>query len=299
MANSISLVTKFLAILDELYKKESLTASMDAPTKPVEFGGAAAVNVLKLSTVGLGTYSRATGYPAGDVTAAWETLTLAASRGRALSVDRMDDEETLGMAFGKLAGEFMRVNVAPEVDAYRFSKYASWSGISEVGSPAALTTAAGVLAAFDVAMAQLDADEVPAEGRKLFIVTGNYNLLKASITRELNTNQTIADRRLTNLDNVEIIPVPQTRFYKGITLDAGASASAGGFAKTGTTGRDINFLLLHPSAVLQAVKHDNMKYFSPDANQTADAHLLQYRLYHDAFVYTNHVKGVYSHIKDS
>lgn len=297
MANSIALVTKFLAILDELYKKNSLTASMDAPTKPVEFGGAAAVNVLKLSTVGLGTYSRATGYPAGDVTAAWETLTLAASRGRALSVDRMDNEETLGMAFGKLADEFMRVNVAPEVDAYRFSKYASWSGIS-APTPAALTTAAGVLAAFDVGMGQLDADEVPAEGRKLFIATPLYQLLKGSISRSIE-NQNSADRRLYNLDGVEVIPVPQTRFYKGITLDAGSSSSAGGYAKTGSTGRDINFLLMHPTAVLQAVKHDNMKYFSPDVNQAADAHLLQYRLYHDAFVYENHVDGIYAHIKDS
>jgi len=299
MANSISLVTKFLAILDELYKNISVTARLDSPTKPVEFGGAAAVNVLKLSTVGMGTYSRATGYPAGDVTAAWETLTLAASRGRALSIDRMDDEETLGMAFGKLAGEFMRVSVVPEVDAYRFSKYASWSGVSEVGSPADLTTSAAVLAAFDVAMTQLDADEVPADGRLCYMATSKYNLLKGAITRELNANQLVADRRLSMLDNVEIIPVPQTRFYKGITLDAGASASAGGFSKTASTGRDINFLILHPTAVLQAVKHDNMKYFSPDVNQTADAHLLQYRLYHDAFVYDNHVKGIYSHIKNS
>lgn len=298
MANSIALVTKFLAILDELYKLNSLTSRLDAPTKPIEFGGANAVNVLKLSTVGLGTYSRATGYPAGDVTAAWETLTLAASRGRALSVDRMDDEETLGMAFGKLAGEFMRVNVAPEVDAYRFSKYASWSGISEVASPAALTTAAAVLAAWDVGMAQMDSDEVPPEGRITFMSGAIYQLLKASVSRSLG-NETSADRRLFSLDGVDIIPVPQARFYKGITLDAGATASAGGFTKTTSTGRDINFMILHPTAVLQAVKHDNMKYFSPDVNQTADAHLLQYRLYHDAFVYTNHVDGVYSHIKDS
>ena len=298
MANSIALVTKFLAILDDLYKKNSLTASMDAPTKPVEFGGAAAVNVLKLSTVGLGTYSRATGYPAGDVTAAWETLTLAASRGRALSVDRMDNEETLGMAFGKLADEFMRVNVTPEVDAYRFSKYASWTGITEVATPAALTTAAAVLAAFDVAMGKLDDDEVPPTGRKFFIATPLYQLLKGSITRSLE-NQNSADRRLFMLDDVEVIPVPQTRFYKGITLNAGATSNAGGFAKTASTGRDLNFLLLHPTAVLQAVKHDNMKYFDPDTNQAADAHLLQYRLYHDAFVYDNKVKGIYSHVKDS
>jgi hypothetical protein len=298
MANSIALVTKFMAILDELYKKESLTARMDAITKPVDFGGASAVNVFKVSAVGLGTYSRATGYPAGDVTGTWETLTLAASRGRALSVDRMDDEETLGMAFGKVAGEFMRTMVAPEIDAYRFSKYASWASISEVGTPVALTTAANVLAAFDVAMGQLDDDEVPAEGRLCYMANPIYRLLKGSLTRAW-ANENGIDRRIVTLDGAEIIPVPQTRFYKGITLDAGATSSAGGFTKTATTGRDINFMLLHPSAVIQAVKHEKTKYFDPDTNQTADAHLLQYRIYHDAFVEENKVDGIYSHIKDS
>lgn len=289
MANTIALVTKFLAILDEVYKKNSLTSIFDAPTKPVEFGGAAAVNVLKLSTVGLGTYSRATGYPAGDVTAAWETLTLAASRGRALSIDRMDDEETLGMAFGRLADEFMRVNVAPEVDAYRFSKYASWSGISSP-SQAALADAAAVVAALRVGTTQCDEDEVPDEGRVLFITP----TLKGYIDDQDTTKSKEVLSRFS-----QVIQVPQTRFYKGVTLDAGSSSSAGGFSKTASTGRDINFMIVHPTAVLQAVKHDNMKYFSPDQNQTADAHLLQYRLYHDAFVYDNHVDGVYAHIKNS
>lgn len=289
MTNSISLVTKFLAILDELYKKESVTSSMDSPTKPVEFGGAAAVNVLKLSTVGLGTYSRATGYPAGDVTAAWETLTLAASRGRALSVDRMDDEETLGMAFGKLAGEFMRVNVAPEIDAYRFSKFASWSNISSP-SEAALADAAAVVAALRVATNTMDEDEVPEEGRKLFITP---TLLGYVADQDTTKSKEVLARFS------EIIKVPQTRFYKGITLNAGATASAGGFTKTVSTGRDLNFMVIHPTAVLQAVKHENTKYFSPEVNQTADAHLMQYRIYHDAFVYENHVDGVYAHVKNS
>src|SRR5690242_10322837 len=115
-ANSISLASKFQPILDEIYKEASLTASMDAPTKPVDFGGASAVNVFKTSVVGLGTYNRGTGYAAGDVTGTWETLTLAASRGRSFSIDRMDDEETLGMAFGTVAGEFIRTAVVPEVD---------------------------------------------------------------------------------------------------------------------------------------------------------------------------------------
>lgn len=298
MANSISLAEKFQPILDEIYKNASLTAVMDAPTQPIDFAGANVVKVFKTSVVGLGTYSRATGYPAGDVTGTWESLTLAASRGRAFSIDRADNDETLGQAFGTLAGEFIRTAVVPEVDAYRFSKYASWSGITEIGTPATLDTAAKVIAAFDVAMGQLDADEVPAEGRKLFISTVCYNLLKAAITRSL-ANETGADRRVMMLDNVQVIPVPQVRFYKGITLDAGSSSSAGGFTKTSSTGRDINFLLLHPSAVLQATKLASLKIFSPEENQSADAWLFQYRLYHDAFVYDSKVKGVYSHIKAS
>lgn len=295
---SIALAAKYQPILDEVYKNASLTAFMDAKTKPVDFGGASAVNVFKTSMVGLGKYNRASGYPAGDVTGTWETLTLSKERGRAFSIDRMDDEESLGEAFGTLAGEFIRTQVVPELDAYRFSTYASWTGITEVGTPAALDNGSKVLAAFDVAMAQLDADEVPAEGRVCFIETQCYNYLKGSLTRTLGA-QTSADRRIFELDGVKVVPVPQARFYKGVTLNDGATSNAGGFAKTASTGRDINFLLLHPSSVLQVTKLADLKVFTPEQNQTADAWLIQYRLYHDAFVYDNKVKGIYSHIAAS
>jgi len=294
---SIALAAKYQPILDEVYKNASLTAFMDAKTKPVDFGGASAVNVFKTSMVGLGKYNRASGYPAGDVTGTWETLTLSKERGRAFSIDRMDDEESLGEAFGTLAGEFIRTQVVPELDAYRFSTYASWTGITEVATPAALDNGSKVLAAFDAAMAQLDADEVPAEGRVCFIETQCYNYLKGSLTRTLGA-QTSADRRIFELDGVKVVPVPQGRFYKGVTLDDGATSAAGGFAKTASTGRDINFLLLHPSSVLQVTKLADLKVFTPEQNQTADAWLIQYRLYHDAFVYDNKVKGIYSHISN-
>lgn len=294
---SIALAAKYQPILDEVYKNASLTAFMDAKTKPVDFGGASAVNVFKTSMVGLGKYNRASGYPAGDVTGTWETLTLSKERGRAFSIDRMDDEESLGEAFGTLAGEFIRTQVVPELDAYRFSTYASWTGITEVTTPAALDNGSKVLAAFDAAMAQLDADEVPAEGRVCFIETQCYNYLKGSLTRTLGA-QTSADRRIFELDGVKVVPVPQARFYKGVTLNDGATSNAGGFAKTASTGRDINFLLLHPSSVLQVTKLADLKVFTPEQNQTADAWLIQYRLYHDAFVYDNKVKGIYSHISN-
>lgn len=292
MANSIALAEKFLPILDEIYKRESLTARLDAKTKPVEFGGVNEIKIFKTSVVGLGDYSRATGYPAGDVTASWETIQLTQERGRAFAIDRMDDEETLGMAFGKLAGEFIRTQVVPEVDAYRFSKWASTANVSTTAA-AALANAAATLAAIDVASGVLDDDEVPQEGRLLFIAQPQYRQLAAAVTRSLE-NQSTYDRRLRQLDEMTIIPVPQGRFYTAITTNAGALSNQGGYTK-GAAATNLNFILMHPTAVEQATKLANLKIFSPEENQLTDSWLFQYRLYHDAWVYDNKVDGVYIH----
>lgn len=287
--NTIALASKFMPILDEIYKKESLTSRLDGLTKPVDFGGVNEVKIFKTSVVGLGTYSRSTGYAAGDVTAGWETIQLTVERGRAFSIDRMDNEESLGMAFGTLAEEFIRTQVTPEIDAFRFAKYAGWSGVS--GTAAALTTSAGVLAAIDVAAAKLDDDEVPSEGRLLWISQTHYRLLNAAVTRSLANEETV-QRKLKVLDDMTIIQVPSARFYKAVTLDPGSTTSAGGYTGTGSA---LNFMLMHPSARDQAVKLANLKIFSPEENQLGDSWLFQYRLYHDAWVYDNKKTGIYVH----
>jgi hypothetical protein len=295
--NVIALATKFQPILDEIYKMASLTGRMDALTKPVSFAGANVVKVYKTTLVGLGNYSRTLGYPVGDVVGSWETLTLATERARELFMDRMDDEESMGMAFGTLVGEYMRQMVIPEVDAYRFSKYASWSGITQVGTPATLSSST-VLAAIDAAVAVMNAAEVPPDGRILYVSDTVQGMLDASVSRMYGNDSKISTA-VRSYNNMDVIMVPQTRFYKGITLDAGATTAAGGFSKTGSTGRDINFLLVHPSAVMQVKKHDKLKMFDPDMNQDKDGWKIQYRLYHDAWVYDNKVAGIYSHIKAS
>ena len=294
MAQSIALATKFQPILDEIYKAASLTARMDTPVKPVNFAGANVVSVFKTTPIGLGTYSRVSGYPAGQVVGTWETLTLASERGRAFVIDRMDDEETLGMAFGTLAGEFIRTQVAPELDAYRFSKYASTSSIN-AATPATLD-ANTIIPALDAAKLALDKDEVPSEGRILYISDDCLSLLEGKVSRFLS-NENNVDKRVMRYSGMDVVMVPQTRFYKGVTLNDGAAVDAGGYAKTVSTGKDINFMIIHPSAVVQVVKHDALKVFPPEDNQTTEGWLVQYRIYHDAFVYDNKVKGIYLHNK--
>lgn len=291
MANSIEYAKKFVPIIDAIYKAASVTEAMDAATK-ADFTGVNEVKVLKVSTTGLGDYSRENGYPKGDVTAAWETLTLSEERGKEISVDRMDDEETLGLTFGTVTGEFMRLHVIPELDAYRFAKYASTPGISTVATPAVLTKDS-IIAAIDEAVRQLNADEVPLEGRRLYINSDLQPLLNSALNRQWGSDNTV-NTVLSGYNNMPITFVPPTRFYTAITLNAGTENW--GYIK-GATAADINFMIIYPPAILQVTKFSLPKIFDPDTNQEKDAWKFQFRLYHDAFVYENKVKGLYLHKK--
>ncbi len=296
MANSIALTQKYSALLDEIYQMEALTSVLEKPERVGDFVGANAVKYFKTSMDGLGSYGRNTGFVSGDVTGAWETLTLSQDRGRKFMIDAMDDEETVNQAFGTLASEFLRTKVVPEVDAYRFARMAGASGIQTTAG--ASLTSETVVAALDAAQTALDNKEVPMEGRVLYVNPSVYQAIKeaSSATRFVASPQSDIDRRFDTFDGMPVIKVPATRFYTKVTLNDGVTAGqeAGGYAKD-ATGKDINFLMLHPASVIAVTKHATPRIFSPDVNQGADAWMLQYRIYHDLFVLDNKVNGIYLH----
>jgi hypothetical protein len=272
-------------VIDGIYKKGSLTAALDATTK-LDFTGTNTVKVMKVATSGLGDYSRADGYPASDAGVTWEAMTLTEERGKEINIDRMDDEETLGQAFGMVMNEFMRLHVAPELDAYRFSKYASTTGITKTA--ANLEAGEAILAAIDAASAQMDEDEAP-EQRILYISSALKPLLATGVTRVWGSEGGIS-RVLTTYNDMPIVYVPQKRFYTGITLNSGAESW--GFANAG---KALNFMMICPQSVMQVTKMALPKIFDPDTNQDKDAWKFQYRLYHDALVYENKANGIYAH----
>ncbi|MFQ7062117.1 MAG: hypothetical protein ACLRQY_05200 [[Clostridium] leptum] len=98
-------------------------------------------------------------------------------------------------------------------------------------------------------------------------------------------------------DGMRVIKVPKGRFNTGITLNDGLSAgeTKGGFTVPASTSYPINFMIIHPSAVVQIAKHVDPRIFSPQVNQSADAWKFDYRIYHDAFVENNKVAGIYLH----
>lgn len=280
MPNTINYAEKFVPVIDGIYKKASLTSILDAQTQP-DFSGVNTVKVMKVTTTGLGDYSKENGYANGNATLEWEAMKLEEDRSAQLTVDRMDNEETLGQAFGVIMNEFIRTNVAPEVDAYRFAKYAKTANIGTAS--AALADGEAVVKALRAAITAMDEAEVPTEDRVLFITPTLYGLVQ-----DLDTTKSKEVLKRFSA----IVEVPQTRFYTDITMNSGADAW--GYTK-GAGAKDINFIAVSKSAVVQATKMALPKVFDPDTNQTKDAWLFQYRLYHDAFAYENKVKGIYAH----
>lgn len=296
MANSISLVTKFLPVLDEVYKRESVTSILDTANSRVEFIGA---NIIKLFTIeldGLGNYNRNTGYVGGDITAAWEQYQLTQDRGRSFMLDVMDNDETLGMTLAGLLSEFLRVYVVPEIDAYRFAKYAGTTGILSA-TAADIGSSSDVVGFIDEADKAMSNNEVPHDGRVLFVSEDVYKRLKGQITRYIENDEANINRTIEVFDNMRVIRVPQNRFNTAITLYDGSTSGqeAGGYIVPASTSYPINFMIVHPSAVAQVVKHVVPRLFSPQQNQIADAWKYDYRIYHDAFVLNQHVKGIYLH----
>ena len=288
--NSISLATKFVPYLDDVYKKESCTAILDTLPERVNWIGAQTAKVFKVDVDGLGNYSRNAGFIAGSTDGTWETLTIEQDRGRSFTVDVMDNDETMGMALASTLSQFERVSVVPEIDAYRFAKYSAGAGTTVTGS---LTNSDDIPNLITTAQATMDDHEVPYEGRILFVNPTIYGYLKNDITRYVTNDVRDVNREVEMYDGMRIIRVPSGRFNTVVTLAEPTDASsAGGYS---TSGVNINFLIIHPSAVLQVIKHQIPRLFSPEVNQSADAWLLNYRCYHDAWVLANKTYGIYVH----
>lgn len=296
MANSIALANKYIPLLDEVYARASTTAVLENPALVRSFDGANAVKILSVATQGLGDYSRNSGYVNGDITATWETHTLSQDRGRRFVLDSMDDEETLGMTLGAAAGEFMRADVTAEIDAYRFSKLASVAGTTVAADLTSSTADAAVLAGI-VAMEEA---EVPMEGGTLFATPTLFNKLQQSARFVNNRNGEAAgsrDSRIQGLyEGLNVVKVPQTRFYSAIDLKDGTTSGeeAGGYAKA-TGAKNINFMIVARGAAFPVVKHNPSNIIRPEDNQTADGYIMKYRLYHDIFVPANKTDGIYMH----
>lgn len=272
MANNIELMKQYVTYLDAAYKKASLTSVLDSSNVVQQGANANEILVPKMDMSGLADYSKTAGYTDGTVTLEYETLKCDYDRGRRFLVDALDNQESANIAFGQLAGEFIRTKVTPELDAWRFSKYAGVSGIGTATNTFADGKAAlkGLRAGRDT-IANAEAD-----------LSTCYLFINPALHGAIDDLDTISSRAAMQ-GFAGIIDVPATRFYSKVTL------GTDGF----TGSAPINFLIVDKQAVQQYQKHVVPKVFTSEQNQTADAYIYTYRTVGLVSVFDNKKAGVY------
>ena len=304
MANDIKLVTKYLPLLDEVYRVNAKSSILEADSSMVQqTADAKVIKINKLDMDGLGDYSRQDGYPVGSIVSDWETHEFENDRGRRFNLDKMDNLENLGMAFLNMAGQFMKQKVIPEKDAYTFAKIAGTAGIE--GTSGSLSSA-NTKQAIETALSTLGENEVDEGNMVLFITPTVKGNLEAQLTRSLASGVTSYGQKIEYFNDIPLITVPQTRFYNGIDLLDGTSTgeTAGGYKKHTSTGAsgdanavDVNFILMDRAAAISIAKNNVAQIFSPEVNQLHDGWTFNYRFYYDVFVMDNKKKGIYCHTK--
>lgn len=279
MANQIQILSHFVPIMDEKYAKESLTAVLD--TQDAQLLANGKMQLPKLTSSGFRNHSRAGGgqYKRGNVQ--FETVEVAPNYDRSIimGVDYLDNTQTADIAFGRLSNHFITHEEVPEVDAWRFAQYAGLAGIKKVDKA---KPADGLEAIKDLRAMRtyFDDNKVPETERILY---GTPEAINA-----IEDMQTIESRAALNSFGL-VIKVPQDLFMDKITL---LDDEEGGWERPAGA-KNITFLGIHKSAIIQGNFHRAPKFIPAEANQSADGHEFAMRLAGIVHVFTEKTEGVY------
>lgn len=306
--NTLATATLFMNTLDKVAIQDSVTGWMDANAGRVIYNGGAEVKIPKLSVQGLGDYDRDNGHQQGSVTLEYETRKMTQDRGRKFQLDPMDiNENNFVTTAAAVMGEFQRMYVTPEIDAYRISKIATEvitankAGMVDYGYTPGAT---GTSALRKVKEGIKAVREAGYNGPLVIHATSDFIMeleleLAGKISAETFSKGGI-NTQVPAIDGVPIVSTPENRMYTAITIYDGKTAGQeqGGYVK-GTSALNINFLIIPRTTPLAITKQDIMRIFDPSINQKLNAWQMDYRRFHDIWVLDNKLDGVYLSIKDA
>lgn len=225
--------------------------------------GAKTIEIPTISTTGRVDANRDTiGNATRNYNNAWEPKVLGNQRKWSTLVHPADIDQTNHVAsIANITQVYNEEQKFPEMDAYTVSKiYADWTGQSKTASNTVLTED-NVLAEFDALMEKMDEARVPATGRILYVTPAINTLIKNAkqITRTINveTAGSTINRKVSRIDEVEIVPVPSTLMKTVYDFTTGW--------KAGVSAKQIHMFLVHPIAVITPVSYQFSQLDEPSA----------------------------------
>lgn len=284
MANTINYAQLFQDGLDTVLAQELTTGWAELNADRVKYNGGNEVKIAKLGLDGLDDYNRATGYVAGNVTLTWETHTFRYDRGRKFTLDAMDvDESNFTATAGNVMGEFVRTISVPEVDLIRIAGMAQKAGnkvrVDGADKDALTEFKAGIVAVRDAGYA----GQLVAHVTYAFL--NELELKFAGQLSEVTFAVAGIDTTFKTIDGVALIPTTSDRMHTKVKKTSG---------KIEADGNELAFLIAGKDIPIAVAKHNPVRTFTPEQNQTADAYVLNYRIYHDIWVEDNKVDALYA-----
>ena len=284
----------FAPALEQKYAKELASFELFQSNKQVKFIDAQTIKLPSITLSGYKDHTRGSlGFNQGTSTNEWEPKKLAHDRSIEFVIDPMDvDETNKTVSIGNVQNTLEEEQTIPEKDSYVFSKLyeeaTTYAANGATISTEALT-AENILEQFDSAMEKMDEAGVPGAGRLLYVTPKVNKLLKEAkdIQRVMGvTGEGSVKRSIYDLDDVKIKVVQSARLKSKYNFTEGCVAAA--------DAKQINFILVHPTAVIARDKYSYINAFEPgEDSRTADNYLLQSRFYMDAFLVKNRANGIY------
>ena len=291
MANTFVFHEKLDGELDKMIVAKAATGFFGDGGFGAKFQGAKTVLIDDVIMSGLGDYDRETGFPKGTVTIGQTPYTLTMERGTSFTIDRLDAEETgidnLPGKLGGNAGEFVRTQVVPEVDAYAISKLfgiASSKSHLVADGTALANKSAGILteAINKVADAYGEDEDLIAFCNSDFYA----DLMNTTeLTRRLdvsNFKKGEIDTKVKSLNGCSVIKVQSSRMKTEYEFKTG-DGEVFGFAPTGTA-KNIGCIVLPRKIVNRVMKVQKCRFWTPDQNIGMDAYKLDFRFVYDFLV---------------
>ena len=284
MANTINYAQLFQDGLDTVLAQELTTGWAELNADRVKYNGGNEVKIAKLGLDGLDDYNRATGYVAGNVTLTWETHTFRYDRGRKFTLEAMDvDESNFTATAGNVMGEFVRTIAVPEVDLIRIAGLAPKAGnkvrVDGDDKDALEEFKAGIVAVRDAGYA----GQLVAHVTYAFL--NELELKFAGQLSEVTFAVAGIDTTFKTIDGVALIPTTSDRMHTKVKRTS---------VKIEADGNELAFLIAGKDIPIAVAKHNPVRTFTPEQNQTAEAYVLNYRIYHDIWVEDNKVDALYA-----
>nr|DAU55297.1 MAG TPA: major capsid protein [Bacteriophage sp.] len=301
--NTLEMAKIFQQSLDKQMGIEATSGWMESNAQNVKYNGGDTVRMPRISTTGMARYDRDEGFNQGSVTLTYDDYKLTQDRGRTFQLDSMDvDESNFIASAGTVMGEFQRLHVVPEVDAYRYSRIAALAKNAHRTTDGFTPSETNILAQLDKEITDLQDAIGEAEQLVILMATPIRTVLNnvKNIERRLDVTQFKAgeiNTKVKTYNEIPIFSVPSLRMKTAYVFNDGKTTGqeAGGF-KADTGAKAINWIIISRRAPIAISKTDKVRIFAPDVNQKADAWKLDYRKFHDLWIPTNKLAGVWANL---